>query len=46
MSQLEREYNENKEEVIGILVAQCMRVDMEIPRVVKGNFEDEETTQE
>lgn len=36
---LSREFEENKEKVVDMLVENCMKVDCEIPRVVKGNFE-------
>ena len=36
---LTKEYNQNKKSVVDMLIANCMKVDCEIPRVVKGNFE-------
>ena len=39
MGVLLKEYDQNKEKVIDMLVDACMTVDCEIPRVVKGRFE-------
>ena len=39
LAQLTKEYKENRDSVIDMLVESCMKVDCEIPRVVKGNFE-------
>ena len=36
---LSREFETNKERVIDMLVENCMMVDTDIPRVVKGDFE-------
>ena len=36
---LSREFETNKERVIDMLVDNCMKVDIDIPRVVKGDFE-------
>ena len=42
MEQLEEDYNGQRDEVISMLIRNVMTVDISIPRVVKGNFEDEE----
>ena len=39
---LEREFHENKAKVVDMLIENCMQVDVSIPRVVRGNFEEEE----
>ena len=36
---LTREFESNKDRVIDMLVDNCMKVDIDIPRVVKGDFE-------
>ena len=36
---MESEYEANKERVVAMLIENCMKVDMEIPRVVKGKFD-------
>ena len=42
LEQLEEDYNGQRDEVISRLIGNVMTVDISIPRVVKGNFEDEE----
>ena len=39
IEQLKADYENNKESVIDFLVANCMKVDIEVPRVVKGDFD-------
>ena len=36
--QLEAQYHENKARVVDILIENTMNVDIEIPKVVKGQF--------
>ena len=38
MTQLESEFDTNKEKVVNMLIENCMSVDVSIPRVVKGKF--------
>ena len=38
-SKLEDEYRQNRERVVELLLENCLNVDIEIPRVVKGVFE-------
>ena len=38
-SKLEGEYRQNRERVVELLLENCLNVDIEIPRVVKGVFE-------
>ena len=38
---LATDYDVNKEEVIEMLIRNVMNVNIDIPKVVKGNFEDE-----
>lgn len=40
--QLENDFNGNKDAVIEMLIKNVMEVNIEIPRVVRGNFEEEE----
>ena len=42
IDRLTAEYNKNKDSVIEMLVSNCMKVDVEVPRVVKGDFENTE----
>ena len=37
--QMEKEYRANKDLVVNLLIDNCLEVDCEIPRVVKGQFE-------
>ena len=41
MSQLQAEFDANKEKVIDLLVDTVINVDISIPRVVCGNFEEQ-----
>ena len=40
MSAIENDYTVNKDEVIKMLIGNVMNVNIEIPRVIKGNFEE------
>ena len=42
LAAIEADFQENKAEVIDMLISNVLNVDISIPRVVKGNFEDEE----
>ena len=42
LEEINRDYAQNRESVIDMLVDKCMTVDKEIPRVVRGNFENME----
>ena len=37
---IEREFAQNKDAVVDMLVQTCMNVDTSIPRVVRGRFEE------
>ena len=37
-----QDYDQHRDEVIAMLIKNVMTVDITIPRVVKGNFEDDE----
>ena len=39
ITRIENEYEENKENVIEYLIGQVMNVNLEIPKVVRGDFE-------
>ena len=39
---IQREFDDNKHKVIDLLIDNCINVDISIPRVVRGNFEEEE----
>ena len=39
---IEREFEDNKHKVIDLLIDNVINVDISIPRVVRGNFEEEE----
>ncbi len=39
ITRIESEYEENKENVIEYLIGQVMNVNLEIPKVVRGDFE-------
>ena len=41
-AQIPADYEANKDEVISMLIGNIMNVNIDIPRVVKGNFEDED----
>ena len=38
---IESDFNNNKDDVIKMLIANVLNVNVEVPRVVKGNFEEE-----
>ena len=38
MEKLEKDYEENRDAVVKMLIANVMNVNIEIPRVVKGDF--------
>ena len=40
MSVIEREFEQNKDAVIELLIENCMTVDTSIPRVVRGKFDE------
>ena len=42
MRAIEVDYQQNKDAVIEMLIDNVIHVDLSIPRVVKGNFEDTE----
>ena len=42
MAAIEVDFQANKAEVIEMLIGTVLNVDQSIPRVVKGDFEDEE----
>ena len=42
MSQIQRDYDQNKQLVIDMLIQNVMQVNKEIPKVVKGNFNEDE----
>ena len=37
---IQKDYQENKDAVIKMLIGNVMNVNIEIPRVIKGNFDD------
>ena len=39
---LENEFDTNRDKVIDLLIENCLNVDISIPRVVRGNFEEQE----
>ena len=39
---LKKEFEVNSDKVIDLLIENCMNVDISIPRVVRGNFEEQE----
>ena len=39
IKQIDSDYNNNKDEVIEMLIRNVMNVNIEIPRVIKGDFE-------
>lgn len=39
MAELQKDYQRNKETVVDLLVKNVMSVSIEIPKVVKGNFD-------
>ena len=39
---LQKEFEVNSDKVIDLLIENCMNVDISIPRVVRGNFEEQE----
>ena len=39
IEQLKADYEANRESVVDFLVEHCMKVDIEVPRVVKGDFD-------
>ena len=44
-SQIRREFDMNKDGVIDMLIQRCMEVDVSIPRVVRGDYEEMEWAQ-
>ena len=42
MAAIEKDFKKNKDAVIEMLIANVLNVNVEVPRVVKGNFEDDE----
>ena len=40
MTVIEREFAQNKQTVVEMLIENCMTVDTSIPRVVRGKFEE------
>ena len=42
MAVIEKDFKANKSAVIEMLIANVLNVNVEVPRVVKGNFEDDE----
>ena len=42
MDQIHSDYKENKDDVIKMLISNVMNVNIEIPRVVKGDFSGQE----
>ena len=41
-SQIKREFDMNKDGVIDLLIQRCMEVDVSIPRVVRGDYDEME----
>ena len=41
MQVIEKDFNENKDAVIEMLIANVLNVNVEVPRVVKGNFDED-----
>ena len=41
-SQIRREFDQNKDAVIDMLIQRCMEVDVSIPRVVRGDYDEME----
>ena len=41
-SVIHREFEQNKDGVIDMLIQRCMEVDVSIPRVVRGDYEGDE----
>ena len=41
-SEIKNEFESNKAKVIDLLIENCINVDISIPRVVRGNFDEEE----
>ena len=42
MQQIEKDFKKNKDAVIQMLIGNVLNVNVEVPRVVKGNFDEEE----
>ena len=42
MAVIEKDFKANKNAVIEMLIANVLNVNVEVPRVVKGNFDDDE----
>ena len=42
MAVIEKDFKANKGAVIEMLIANVLNVNVEVPRVVKGNFDDDE----
>ena len=42
MAAIEKDFKGNKNAVIEMLIANVLNVNVEVPRVVKGNFDDDE----
>ena len=41
-SHLHAEFEQNKDQVIDMLIQRCMEVDVSIPRVVRGDYEGDQ----
>ena len=42
MAVIEKDFKANKSAVIEMLIANVLNVNVEVPRVVKGNFDEDE----
>ena len=42
MQLIEKDFKKNKDAVIEMLIGNVLNVNVEVPRVVKGNFEEDE----
>ena len=46
LKQIFKDFEENKADVVKMLIGNVMNVNIDIPRVVKGDFEDEDKKEE